>query len=194
MGGKKQAIDKLNEQFVEAEKLNFTAGNSHDREMHPEYSRIPINYGNQPAMQTANIFNELGRPDLSQYWSRKVVKNVFSGLSPATGYNGDEDQGLMGSLSVLMKIGVFQMNGGVEENPKYQIGSPIFDKITIALNPDFYTGGKFIITTINNGPENVFIDMASLNNVPLENFSISHKEIINGGHLKLKMTTNRSID
>ncbi len=187
MGGKDKAVIKLNKQFKEAEKLNFTAGNSHDREMHPEYSRVPINYGNQPAMQTANIFNGLGRPDLSQYWSRKVVSSVFSKLSPSSGYSGDEDQGLMSSLSVLMKIGIFQMNGGVDENPYYEIGSPIFNKVTIQLNPDFYSGEQFVITTINNSTENVYVDSVMLNNSTLNNFSIRHQDIVNGGTLQLTM-------
>ncbi len=187
MGGKEKAIAKLDTQFKTAEKMNFTAGNSHDREMHPEYSKIPINYGNQPSMQTAFIFNELGRPDLTQKWSRNIVSKVFSGLSPSTGYNGDEDQGLMGSLSVLMKLGIFQMNGGVEENPAYQIGSPIFNKISIRLDPDFYTGKELIISAENNSDEHFLVEGAMLNNEPIDDFTISHQEITNGGHLKLKM-------
>ncbi len=187
MGGKERAIEKLNNSFVEAEKLGFTAGTSHDKELHPEYNRIPVNYGNQPSIQTAFIFNKLGRPDLTQYWSRKVVKAAYSGLNPDTGYNGDEDQGLMGSLSVLMKIGLFQMTGGTEENPAYQIGSPIFDKISIRLNPDYYEGSSFSIETRNNGPENVYVKKVLLNDQPLDDYEIRHKDIINGGRLVLKM-------
>ncbi len=100
MGGTGKAVEKLNLQFKTAGKLGFTSGSSHDVEMHPEYSRIPINYGNQPSIQTAYIFNQLRRPDLTQYWSRKGVDSVFSGLGPSTGYNGDEDQGLMGSWAM----------------------------------------------------------------------------------------------
>ena len=134
MGGNEAAAEKLNTQFETAEVLNFTSGTSHAKELHPEYQRIPINYGNQPSMQTAFVFNQIGRPGLSQFWSRKVVEKAFSGLSPATGYNGDEDQGLMGSLSVLLKLGLFQMNGGTEENPEYQLGSPIFDLSLIHIS------------------------------------------------------------
>src|SRR5690606_3798230 len=133
-----------------AEKLNFTAGNSHALETHPEYRRVPINFGNQPSIQTSFVFNHLGRPDLTQYWTRAVISRTFSGVSPETGYSGDEDQGLMGSLNVLMKVGLFQMNGGTEENPGYQIGSPLFNKVTIHLNPNYYEGGKFEIEAKNN--------------------------------------------
>ncbi|MGB3146087.1 MAG: GH92 family glycosyl hydrolase [Maribacter sp.] len=193
MGGKEKAIEKLNTQFKTAEGLNFTAGNSHDREMHPEYSRIPINYGNQPSMQTAFIFGKLGRPELTQKWSRGIVDKVFSRLSPNTGYNGDEDQGLMGSLAVLMKIGLFQMSGGVEENPEYQIGSPIFDKVTIQLNPDFYVGKTFEIDIKNNDSASVYVKKVLLNNNPLKTFTLTQKDISAGGVLELYMTTEEAI-
>lgn len=188
MGGKEKAVQKLNEQFEAAAILGFTSGNAHDKELHPEYSRIPINYGNQPSMQTAQIFNQLGRHDLAQFWTRSVVNKAYSGLSPATGYNGDEDQGLMGSLAILMKIGLFQMNGGTEKNPEYQIGSPLFDKVTIKLNPDFYTGETFIIEALNNSMSNVFVNKVMYNNQPIEDYRITHKQITEGGKLVLEMT------
>jgi predicted alpha-1,2-mannosidase len=187
MGGNEKAATKLNEQFETAQKLGFTSGGAHDKELHPEYRRIPINYGNQPSIQTAFVFNKLERFDLSQYWARKVVDTAFSGLSPATGFNGDEDQGLMGSLSVLMKIGLFQINGGTDDNSEYQLGSPIFDEITIQLNSDFYPGEYFIIQAKNNSPENIFVNKAEINNVPVINYQISHNQIIKGGTLVLEM-------
>ncbi|WP_147678039.1 GH92 family glycosyl hydrolase [Algibacter pacificus] len=187
MGGKKEAVEKLNTQFKEAEQLNFTSGTSHASELHPEYRKIPINYGNQPSIQTAFIFNKLGRPDLTQYWSRKVTSKVFGGLSPSTGYNGDEDQGLMGSLAVLMKIGLFQVNGGTEENPEYQIGSPIFDKVTIQLHPDYYTGKTLQIKVINNSDSNVLVKKATFNDNLLTDFKVSHKDLTSGGIFQFKM-------
>lgn len=188
MGGKEKAAAKLNTQFEAAQKLKFTSGNSHDAELHPEYSRIPINFGNQPSIQTSNIFTLLGRPDLTQYWTRNVVKETFSGLSTNTGYNGDEDQGLMGSLNVLLKIGLFQMNGGTDENPEYQIGSPIFDKVSIQLNPKYYSGKNFVIKAGNNSSENVYINTINFNKKPVEKFSVSHDKITNGGELILEMS------
>lgn len=189
MGGNEKAAEKLNAQFEGAQKLKFTSGTSHDAELHPEFSRIPINFGNQPSIQTSYVFNLLGRPDLTQYWTRKVVKETFSGLAPNTGYNGDEDQGLMGSLNVLFKIGLFQMNGGTEENPEYQIGSPLFNKVTIQLNPKYYQGKNFVIEASNNSEENIYINAVKYNNTTVEKFSVSHKDITNGGKLILEMSS-----
>ncbi|UXX79815.1 GH92 family glycosyl hydrolase [Reichenbachiella carrageenanivorans] len=190
MGGNEEAVEKLNKQFDEANKMGFTAGTSHDVEEHPEYRKIPINYGNQPSIQTAYIFNKLGRPDLTQYWARMVVEKTFSGLSPSTGYNGDEDQGLMGSLAVLMKMGLFQMNGGVDDDPVYQIGSPVFDKISITLNPEYYSNATFSIASIDNSEENLYVDSVMLNDQPLQGYEIRHSQITAGGKLTLQMSNN----
>lgn len=188
MGGNDNAIKKLNEQFKKAEELNFTSGNSHESELHPEYRRIPINLGNQPSIQTPFVFNKLGRPDLTQYWTRKVVEKAFSGLAPNTGYNGDEDQGLMGSLNVLYKVGLFQMNGGTEEDPEYQIGSPIFDKVTIKLNPKYYKGRSLVIRANNNNSNNVYSGIPIFNGEPVPSYSIKHSALTGGGELELNMT------
>ncbi|TVZ14549.1 GH92 family glycosyl hydrolase [Maribacter sp. MAR_2009_72] len=187
MGGKDNAVDKLNAQFKKAEELNFTSGNSHESELHPEYRRIPVNLGNQPSIQTPFVFNKLGRPDLTQYWTRKVVEKAFSGLAPNTGYNGDEDQGLMGSLNVLYKIGLFQMNGGTEENPEYQIGSPIFNKISIKLHPGYYQGETFTIQAKDNNASNIYSDIPVFNGAELPNYNIRHSDIVKGGELILNM-------
>jgi predicted alpha-1,2-mannosidase len=192
MGGKEKAIKKLNGQFETAKKQKFTSGTSHDSELHPEFSRVPINFGNQPSIQTSFVFNLLGRPDLTQYWTRNVVKETFSGLAPNTGYNGDEDQGLMGSLNVLLKIGLFQMNGGTDENPEYQIGSPLFNKVSIQLNQKYYQGKNFVIEANNNSPENIYINDLKYNNLPVQKFNISHKDITGGGKLILEMSNKPS--
>ncbi len=187
MGGNDSTANKLNQAFIGAEKLGFTAGTSHDRETHPEYSRIPINYGNQPSIQTAFIFNYLNKPWLTQYWSRKVVEDVYEGISTQKGYNGDEDQGLMGSLSVLMKMGMFSMKGGCSMEPQLELGSPIFNKINIKLNQDYYPGEELTIDVRNNSARNLYIQSASWNGKELGNWSISQNELVKGGTLVLDM-------
>lgn len=188
MGGSDSAVAKLNRQFAAAEKLGFTSGTAHAKERHPEYSRIPINYGNQPSIQTAFIFSHLGRPDLTQYWSRKVVNAVYEGIQTDRGYNGDEDQGLMGSLAVLMKIGMFQMTGGTEANPVYEITSPVFDEVKIKLSSKYYSGNTLVIKAPQNSSENVYVHSASFNGKPVHGFKIHHSEIVQGGEIMLEMS------
>jgi putative alpha-1,2-mannosidase len=103
------------------------------------------------------------------------------------GYSGDEDQGLMGSLAVLMKTGLFSVNGGTSAKPFYEIGSPIFNKITLHLNSKYYPGGKFVIEAKNNGPQNYYIQSASLNGKPLNQSWLLHETLVKGGKMTLQL-------
>ena len=176
MGGKSAAIEKLNEQFEASEHLNFTSGDSHQKGEDPTRARVPINYGNQPSIQTAFIFSHLGRPDLTQDWTAKIREKTFGGLATNTGYSGDEDQGLMGSLAVLMKLGVFQMTGGVEADPIYELTVPLFDEITIELQ----NGNSLKFSKKGSGQ---YIDKVLLNGVEETIFSITHSKMMKGGEL-----------
>ena len=61
----------------------------------------------------------------------------FYGATPSHGWLGDEDQGQMGAWYVMSAMGLFQMDGGASVKPFYEIGSPVFEKITIHLNRDY---------------------------------------------------------
>ncbi len=38
-------------------------------------------------------------------------------------------------------------------NPTFQFGSPLFDKVTIRLDPKYYSGKQLVIETTNNSKE-----------------------------------------
>ena len=173
----------INELFI----FHFVAKKGKTEEETQQNRRVYINYGNQPSMQTAFIFNYSGNPYLTQYWSREVIEKVYSGISPEAGYSGDEDQGLMGSLAVLMKMGIFSMKGGASQEPYYDIGSPIFEEIRIKLDPAYFEGGEFVIEANNTSSQNRYIQAANLNGEPLNKPWFYHKDLVKGGSLKLEM-------
>jgi predicted alpha-1,2-mannosidase len=187
IGSRAAFTTKLNASFEKAQKHDFTSGKSHDKELQEELRRAYINYGNQPSIQTAFLFNYSGAPWLTQYWSRQVIEKVYSGISPQIGYSGDEDQGLMGSLAVLMKTGIFSTDGGTSATPFYEISSPIFNKITFHLNPKYYSGKTFTIEAKNNSAINYYIQSAQLNGKPLDRPWILHETLVKGGKLTLNM-------
>lgn len=188
MGGQDTAVARLNRQFELAQKYRFCDQHPEKEKLFFNDSRMWINYSNQPNMQAAFIFNYAGAPWLTQYWSRMVIDSVYSDLSPYYGYSGDEDQGLMGALSVLMKIGLFQMTGGVEDNPRYEIGSPIFDKVTITLDPKYFEAKQFNIVANNTSAENKYISSAAINGNILTKFYINQSDINQGSTLYLEMS------
>ncbi|KAA9041208.1 glycoside hydrolase family 92 protein [Ginsengibacter hankyongi] len=187
MGGSDNFTRKLNESFEKAQPHGFVSGSSKDKEDQEQARRVYINYGNQPCMETPFLFNFSGAPWLTQYWTRQIIDSVYSGISPQKGYSGDEDQGLMGTLSALLKMGIFSTNGGTSEKPYYEISSPIFKRIIIHLNSKYYRGKQFIIETKNNGANDVYIQSAQLNGRSFNKPWIYHSELIKGGRLVLQM-------
>lgn len=119
-------------------------------------------------------------------WVRKV-KDAYGDITPYGGYEDDEDQGQMGALGVLMAIGLFEVDGGAAEKPVYEITSPIFDRIVIKLNPDYYRGNQFEIITNNNSSENIYIQSAKLNGNVHNTYWFFHDDFTKGGILILNM-------
>ena len=179
-GGAEKYSTALNKQFESSAKVNFVAG-------HDKHQYQWVDYDNQPSTAMAHMFNFAGTPWLSQKWVREVKEKAFGDITPFGGYNGDEDQGQMGSLGVLKAIGLFDVEGGAAQKPTYQITSPIFDKITIRLNKDYFSGGKFTISTRNNSATNMYIQSVSLNGKPLNQFWFPHADLTRGGSLEIKL-------
>ena len=63
---------------------------------------------------------------------------------------------------VMSAIGLFEMDGGGSTRPIYEIGCPLFNKITIQLDPKYYPGGQFIIEAVDLSQTNRFIQSAEL--------------------------------
>ena len=180
IGGKDSFVNKLNRQFELAAPTNFITP-------HGSHARNWVDYENQPSLHMAHLFSHAGAPWLTQYWVRRIKQDVFGDITPYGGYNGDEDQGQMGALGVLMAIGLFDVQGGASVEPRYEITSPVFDKITIQLDNRYYPGKEFVIAVKNNSKENVYIQSVCLNGQALNSFHFPHSELVKGGLLEIEL-------
>jgi len=71
MGGNDTLCKMLNHAFEEAKAQDFVFG----------YGSGYISYANQPGCSDAHVFNHAGRPDLTQYWVRKVNEQAYGNTS-----------------------------------------------------------------------------------------------------------------
>ncbi|MEQ8835728.1 MAG: glycoside hydrolase family 92 protein, partial [Lacipirellulaceae bacterium] len=69
----------------------------------------------------------------------------------------------------------------------YQLTSPVFDEVTLRLDPDFYSGSTLRIVAKKNSPENIYIQSVELNGKDLSRCWISHDEVVAGGTLIFEM-------
>ncbi|TWU45275.1 Glycosyl hydrolase family 92 [Novipirellula aureliae] len=180
-GGKEAYCDFLNHSFEQSIPTRFVAD-------HGQHGSRMVDYDNQPGTGMAHLFSVSGKPWLSQKWVRQVKLKAHGDVTPYGGYHGDEDQGQMGALGVLMAIGLFQVDGGASVDSVYQVTAPLFDRVTVELDNAYYPGKKFEIIAHNQAPENCYIESISLNGQPLDRTWITHQEFAAGGLMELTLS------
>lgn len=175
---------RLEEGFEKSAEFHFAA-HLFDRTS-GQSGEFYINHGNEVNMCTPYLFNYSGKPWLAQKWARAIMES-FYGSTPYHGWEGDEDEGQMSAWYVMSAMGFFEMDGGCSVDPMLEIGSPLFDRITIRLDPNYYSGRTFTIRTENNSAGNVYIQRALLNGKPLREPRIPFRSVTAGGELVLEM-------
>ncbi len=177
--GRDRFIRRLNEAFEKSAPTRFNAAG--DR-----FDQYPINQGNQPTMQVAWLFNWTGAPWLTHKWARAIL-DAYYGFNPADAYLGDEDQGQMSAWFVMSSLGLFEMDGGCRVNPVYEIGSPLYPKIALHLSKQHYGGRTFTIEAHHASLANRYIQSATLNGRPLNQWWLALRDITSGGRLVLDL-------
>ncbi len=177
--------NRLDSIFTEARKSIFGGGKVLDA-----FSGLqsPYNHGNQPSLHISWLFNYSQKPYLTQKWTRLICDEFYGTTGEhGYGYGQDEDQGQLGAWFVMTAMGLFDVQGGASSRPTFQIGSPLFDKIEIKLNPLNAAGKTFIIETEGNASDAYFIQSAAFNGEPIDQCWIYRDELFKGGTLKLNM-------
>jgi predicted alpha-1,2-mannosidase len=164
-GGTNVFIAKLTDFFERTKE--FGNGNPYDDAINEPSNLVPF------------LFNRAGAPWLTQKWVRKIDEVYKAGPD---GECGDDDCGQISSWFVLAASGIHPACPG---DTRYEIFSPLFDRVTMHLDPTHFKGGTFTITARNNSPENVYIQSATLNGQPLNRCWITYQEITAGGTLDL---------
>ena len=147
------------------------------------------NHGNQPCLHISWLFNESKAPSLTQKWVRAIL-DEFYGIDGihGYGYGQDEDQGQLGAWYVISSLGLFDVQGLTANTPSFALGSPLFDKVTISLNPAYYKGKTFVIEANNNSKKNCYVDSYRLNGKPMRSLRIPFETVTAGGKLVLEMS------
>jgi len=177
--GKDRFIERLDWGFKESDKTRFNGLND-------QYWNYPVMQGNQQSMHFAFLFNWVGKPWLTQKWSRAILERYY-GYGVANAYLGDEDQGQMSAWFMMASMGLFQTDGGCRFEPIYEVGSPLFERIEIDLGQQFGRGETFVIEARNASRRNKYVQSAKLNGKELKSFQFPATELLKGGTLELEM-------
>jgi predicted alpha-1,2-mannosidase len=140
------------------------------------------NHPNEPCHHVAYLFNYAGRPWLTQKWTRTICRKAYG--TGVRGLCGNEDVGQMSAWYVLSAMGLHPVCPG---DGVYLLTSPVFDKVSVRLDPAYYPGGSFSVVARGNSPANLYIQSATLNGQPLSRAWVTHAEVAAGGTLEFVM-------
>ncbi|HEX8609147.1 MAG TPA: glycoside hydrolase domain-containing protein, partial [Pedobacter sp.] len=90
----------------------------------------------------------------------------------------------MSAWYVLAASGFHPITPG---STRYELTSPVFNKIELQLDPGYYKGKTFTVLAKGNSPDNIYIQSAMLNGKPYTKSYLEHSDIVNGGQLELVM-------
>ncbi|WP_270439362.1 glycoside hydrolase domain-containing protein [Bacteroides bouchesdurhonensis] len=153
------------------------------------------NQGNEPDIHVPYLFNCLGAPEKTQQLVRnlmtqpmihkyggnsefptpyygKAFKNDPVGYSPEM----DEDDGTMSAWYVFGAMGLYPLLVGDEY---YELTLPLFDKIQLRLS----NGKKLTVEVKGRKKKDDLIRNIRFNGKIIEDYRISHLELLKGGHL-----------
>jgi len=128
MGGADAAVAALEQMLRFPPEFNVGA---YPGEIHEMSEMAAVAFGqyahsNQPVHHLLYIFAHAGRPDLTQFWVRKVMQELYT----PEAFPGDEDTGSMSAWYILSALGFYPLCPGKAE---YTLGSPLFARATLQL-------------------------------------------------------------
>ncbi len=133
--------------------------------------------GNQHDIHAPYLFDDAGRPDLTQKWVRWSLSERHS--TDVDGLDGNDDGGTLSAWYVFSAMGLYPVAG----TDRYWIGSPNLNRASVNMG-----GGKTLTIIANNqSSENIYVQSVTLNGVKLTEPSIIHSQIANGATLVFEM-------
>ncbi|WP_299075334.1 GH92 family glycosyl hydrolase [uncultured Paraglaciecola sp.] len=136
-------------------------------------------HGNEPAHHVPYLYQFSGAPHKTQARVRQIMDQLYN--TTPNGLCGNEDAGQMSAWYMFSALGFYPVNPASGD---YVLGSPEVDSAQITLD----NGKVFSVIANNQSPKNVYVKSVSLNGKPLNRYTITHQEIMQGGQLVFTMS------
>lgn len=114
-----------------------------------------------------------------EWRTQKLVKELLAKYytTKPNGLPGNEDTGTMSSWAIFSMMGFYPDCPGV---PEYTLTTPIFDKITIKLDPAYWGTDKLVIR--KEGGDG-YIDQIRLGGKKYSKYRLTHEDLIHAGEI-----------
>lgn len=140
-----------------------------------------------------NLYDPANEPDIAypylfsrfsgeEWRTQKEVTRLLEKYYKDTpdGIPGNDDCGTMSAWAIFSMIGMYPDCPG---EPYYTLTTPVFDKVTLHLDKKYYPEGDIVIEANRTKAGQNLIGSMQLGGKKLNNYRISHNDLIKGRHL-----------
>jgi predicted alpha-1,2-mannosidase len=122
--------------------------------------------GNEHDLMSLWMFNNAGRPDKTQMYTRYMLQHRF--LNAPDGLPGNDDYGTMSAWYIFAALGFYPRAGSAE----YFLGAPLFEKVRIQRS----NGCVLEIIAHNWGEHNIYVSKFAVNGQEVTKPFLDHKK------------------
>lgn len=151
------------------------------KQLQKVFTSNQFDMANEPDIAYPYLFNYVkGEEWRTQEMVNKLREEYFQ--NKPDGLPGNDDTGTMSAWLIYSMMGIYPVSPG---EPIYTISTPVFDKITIELDSNYYKGETLIIE--KSGANVGVIDNIQLNGKKHKSYFIKHSDLIKGSKLKINL-------
>lgn len=153
------------------------------------FSLSEFTVNNEPDIAYPYLFTRIpGGASRTQELVRSILLGSF-GLGP-NGLPGNDDTGTLSAWFIFGALGFYPDLPG---SPRYSIGSPLFDEVTVYLGDGgVYPGKTLVIEARDNARDHPYVQSVTWNGRAHSASELDHAEITRGGTLQFQMGAEAS--
>lgn len=144
---------------------------------------------NEPDINYPHFFSNIKG---EEWRTQKIVRELLNKNYKNTpdGLPGNDDLGTLSAWALFNMMGFYPETPG---RPDYTLVSPVFDKVTIKLNPNYYNSKEVIIKRVKPiGYENAnYINKVRIDGNVKNGYRISHEELTNAKEVLYLMKSRK---
>jgi predicted alpha-1,2-mannosidase len=160
MGGNKKFVEKLQKVFDEG----------------------LYDPANEPDIAYPYLFSYFkGEEWRTQKLTRELLAKHFT--TQPNGLPGNEDTGTMSAWAIFSMMGFYPDCPGV---PEYTLTAPVFDKVTIQLDPTYHHQSQLVIEAPGATGSMAPVKNVSLGGKSLKSYRVTHDQLLKGGTLRFE--------
>ena len=160
MGGNKKFVEKLQKVFDEG----------------------LYDPANEPDIAYPYLFSYFkGEEWRTQQLTRELLAKHFT--TQPNGLPGNEDTGTMSAWAIFSMMGFYPDCPGV---PEYTLTAPVFDKVTIQLDPTYHHQSQLVIEAPGATGSMAPVKKVSLGGKSLKSYRVTHDQLLKGGTLRFE--------